>query len=98
MQSILAIVLHSHDKHDAWSFKIKIKPKLNADISLALNEAPSEYCHSKLLGIAMDDLWKVVLIDCNCLAKKMGKRGNLIDRNGIQQFFTNNELTNLVVL
>ncbi len=28
----------------------------------------------------------------------MGKRGNLIDRNGIQQFITTNELTNLVAL
>jgi hypothetical protein len=28
----------------------------------------------------------------------MGKRGNLIDRNGIQQFITNNTLTNSVAL
>jgi hypothetical protein len=96
MRSILAIFLHSHDKHEAWCFKIKIKPKPNPDMSLPLDEAPGEYCLSKLLGITMDDLWEV-LIDCK-LAKKMGKRGNLIDRNGFQQFITNNELTNSVAL
>jgi hypothetical protein len=36
-------------------------------------------------------------LDCN-LAKKLGKRGNLIDWNGIQHFITNNEFTNSVVL
>jgi hypothetical protein len=96
MQSILANFLHSHDKHEAWWFKIKIKPKPNPGMSLPLVEAPGEYCLSKLLGITMDDLWEV-LIDCK-LAKKMGKRGNLIDRNGFQQFITNNELTNSVAL
>jgi hypothetical protein len=44
----------------------------------------------------MDDLWEV-LIDCK-LAKKTGKQGNLIDRNGFQQFITNNEITNSVAL
>jgi hypothetical protein len=65
-------------------------------MSLPLDEAPGEYCLSKLLGITMDDLWEV-LIDCK-LAKKLGKRGNLIDRNGFQQFITNNELANSVAL
>jgi hypothetical protein len=96
MQSILAIFLHSHDKHEAWWLKIRIKPKLNPDMSLPLDEAPGEYCLSKLLGLTMDDLWEV-LIDCK-LAKKMGKQGSLIDRNGFQQFITNNELTNSVAL
>jgi hypothetical protein len=30
--------------------------------------------------------------------KKMGEQGNLINGNGIQQFITNNELSNLVIL
>jgi hypothetical protein len=94
MQYILANVLHSHDKHEAWWFKIKIKikPKPNPDMSLPLDEAPGEYCLSKLLGITMDALWEV-LIDCK-LAKEMGKRGNLVD----WKFITNNEQTNSVAL
>jgi hypothetical protein len=68
MQSLLAKFLHSHDKHEAWWFKVKIKPKPNAS---PLDEAPGEYCLSKLLGVTMNQLWDV-LIACN-LAKKMGK-------------------------
>jgi hypothetical protein len=96
MQSILANFSHSHKKHEAWWFKIKIKPEPNPDMWLPLDEAPGEYCLLKLLGITMDDLWEV-LIDCK-LAKKMGKLGNLINRNGFQHFITNNELTSLVAV
>jgi hypothetical protein len=49
-------------------------------MSSPLDEAPGEYCLSKLLGITMDDLWQV-LIDSR-LAKKIGKQGNLIKWNG----------------
>jgi hypothetical protein len=77
MQSLLAQFLHSHDKHDeAWWFKVKIKPIPNVDMSLVLDEAPGKHCLSKLLGITMNQLWDV-LIACD-LAKKMGKRGNVL--------------------
>jgi hypothetical protein len=43
----------------------------------------------------MNDLWEV-LIPSN-LAKKRGKR-NIIDKDGVQQFITNNELTHAIIL
>jgi hypothetical protein len=97
MQSLLAKFLHSHDKHDeAWWLKVKIKRKPNADMSLALDEAPGKHCLSKLLGITMNQLWDV-LIACN-LAKKMGKRGSILDWDAFQHFIINNGLTNSVIL
>jgi hypothetical protein len=62
MQSILAKFLHAHKHHQAWWFKVKISPKeADADTSSPRDEAPGEYCLSKLLGILMDDLWEVLL-------------------------------------
>jgi hypothetical protein len=72
MQSLLAKFLHSHDKHEAWWFKIKKKPKRNADMSSPLDEAPDEYSLSKLLGITMNQLWDV-LIACNSAKKWVSK-------------------------
>jgi hypothetical protein len=52
MQWLLAKFFHSHGKHEAWWFKVKIKPKLNAaDMSLPLDEGPGKYCLCKLLEL-----------------------------------------------
>jgi hypothetical protein len=57
MQSILAIVLYSHNKHGAWWFKIIIKPKPNADMLSPLHEALGKYCLLKLLGNTKNDCY-----------------------------------------
>jgi hypothetical protein len=75
---------------------VKINPKADAYTLSPPDEAPGKYCLSKLLGISMDNLWEV-LIACT-LAKQKGKRGNIVDRNGIQQLITYNGLTNMVIL
>jgi hypothetical protein len=56
MKSILAKFLRAHQHHEAWWFKIKIVPKADSNALSPPDEAPGEYCLSKLLGIPMDDL------------------------------------------
>jgi hypothetical protein len=73
---ILAKFLHWHNKQRDWWFKDKLKLKVDANAALPSDEAPGEYCLSKLLGLSMNELWEA-LIACN-LANKMGKRGNFI--------------------
>jgi hypothetical protein len=71
MQTILANCLHSHkNKHEAWWVKVKVKPKEDAGSLLpTLDEAPGEYCLSKLLGISMHDLGEV-LMECTLAKRK----------------------------
>ena len=80
MISILADFFHEHHQHQAWWYKIKIKPKVPSnptqDAMLPPDEAPGEYALSKLLGITMNDLWEV-LFECN-LARKKGKQHILV--------------------
>jgi hypothetical protein len=95
MKSILAKFLRAHEQHQVWWFKIKIVPKADSNASSPLDEAPGQYCLSKLLGIPMDDLWEVLI--ASNLAKKKGKR-NVIDKEGVQQLIMTNELTHAVVL
>jgi hypothetical protein len=95
-QSILAKFFRAHAEHEAWWFKLKINPKAKSSSNIDADEAPEEYCLSKLLGISMNKLWEV-LLECD-LAKKMGKRGNILDQKRIGQFITNHGLTDCVVL
>jgi hypothetical protein len=94
-KNILAKFLRTHHQHEAWWFKIKIVPNADSNAASSLDEAPGEYCLSKLLGIPMTDLWEVLI--ASNLAKKRGKR-NIIDKDGVQQFIMDNELTHAVVL
>jgi hypothetical protein len=100
MDSILARFFLQHNQHDAWWYKLKIKPKAPTnsthDALSPTDECPGEYSISKLLGITMQELWEV-LIDCN-LAKQMGKRGNILDKGAIKSFITNNRLDDFVAL
>jgi hypothetical protein len=74
VQSNPAKFLHAHNHLGAWWFKVKIKPKVNADALLPRNEAPDKYCLSKLLEISMHSLWEALIVWD--LAKKKGKQGN----------------------
>jgi hypothetical protein len=100
MDSILARFFLQHNQHDAWWYKLKIKPKAPTnsthDALSPTDECPGEYSISKLLGIMMQEICEV-LIDCN-LAKQMGKRGNTLDKEAIKSFITNNRLDDFVAL
>jgi hypothetical protein len=85
MENILAKFIRAHQQHEAWWFKIKIIPSADSNEASPLDEAPGEYCLSKLLGIPLNDLWEVLI--ASNLAKKRGKR-NIIDEDGVQQFIT----------
>jgi hypothetical protein len=61
MKNILAKFLRAHQQHEAWWFKIKIVPNADSNEASPLDEAPGEYCLSKLLGIPMNDLWEVLI-------------------------------------
>jgi hypothetical protein len=80
MESILANFFRDHHELEAWWYKVKISPKLPSnsteDVMLQPDEAPDEYCLSKLLGISMKELWRV-LFDCN-LARKKGKQNIIV--------------------
>jgi hypothetical protein len=89
-QSILAKFFRAHAEHEAWWFKLKTHPKAKSSSNDDADEAPEEYCLSKLLGISMNELWEV-LLECD-LARKMGKRGNILDKKRIGQFMTNHGL------
>jgi hypothetical protein len=95
MKNMLAKCLRAHQQHKVWWLKIKIVPNADSNAASPLDEAPGEYCLSKFLGIPMNYLWEVLI--ASNLAKKRGKR-NIIDKDGVQQFITNNELTHAVVL
>jgi hypothetical protein len=100
MDSILAHFLLQHNQHNAWWYKLKIKPKAprnsTHDELSPIYECPGEYSISKLLGITMQELWEV-MIDCN-LMKQMGKRGNILDKEAIKSFITNNIIDDFVAL
>ena len=80
MESILATFFHAHKNQKAWWYKTKITPQKVIHpanhVLLASDEAPGDHCVSKLLGITMDDFWKV-LLECK-LAKKRGSN-NIIE-------------------
>jgi hypothetical protein len=66
MKSSLATFFHAHQNVEAWWYKVRITPKVplyTAQSPLEpLDEAPGEFCLSKLLGITMNELlWEALL-------------------------------------
>jgi hypothetical protein len=99
MEFILATFLRQHHHHDAWWYKLKISPLILSssakDAILPADEAPGQHCLSKLLGITMNDLWKV-LAECN-LTRKKGQK-EIIVQQKIQDFINMHDLTNFVAV
>jgi hypothetical protein len=102
MDFIFADFLRKHKEHDAWWYKIKIRPKAPSiptkDSMLPIVECPGEHSLSQLLGIPMHSLWHV-LICCKLAKKTKGIKGtNLLDRKAFAQFIITHGLGNMVVL
>jgi hypothetical protein len=97
MKSILASFFRQHQQHKGWWHKLKITPNLASGstevANLAPGKAPLERCVLQLLGITMIELWEVFFQ--RGLARKIGAH-NIINRKNVEQFMTNNELTNVV--
>jgi hypothetical protein len=87
MKSSLATFFHAHQNVEAWWHKVKTTPKTPLHAAQSplepLDEAPGEFCLSKLLGITMNELWEALFREN--LAKKRGQLC-LIDREQMQEF------------
>jgi hypothetical protein len=55
IDSVGKFFLQVHYQCEAWWFKLKSNPKVDADLSLPLDEAPGKYCLPKLLESSMHD-------------------------------------------
>ena len=99
MDFILAAFFREHHQHEAWWYLIKITPKVDSHSTnyamLPTDEAPGEYCLSKLLGITMIELWKV-LSECN-LTRKKGQK-HIIMQDKIEDFIALHSLTDVLAV
>ena len=96
---ILANFFCDHHEHDAWWYKFKIPLKKPSNPTkeyiLQRDEAPRQYCISKLIGIPMNELW-TVLFDCNLSRKKCEQKILFSKRSRI--LFQCTDLPNLLLL
>jgi hypothetical protein len=99
MNSSLAAFFHAHQNQEAWWYNLKITPKLALhtanDALLPPDEAPGQFCISKLLGVTVNELWEALLREK--MAKKKGERHSL-DKDQPQEFVRSNELTNCLTV
>jgi hypothetical protein len=63
-------------------------------VLLASDEAPGDHCVFKLLGITMDNFWKV-LLECKLVMKR--GNNNVLEKSLIKKFITDNELADVLL-